>query len=85
LDQVIYDQGGGRAVRSAIGRVQTAAAHLDRALGYVPEQWWSRLPAPVADELKQALDARMRRLPDILNIKKRENMENATRGGYILF
>lgn len=85
LDQAIYNKSGGKAVNSAIDKVRAAFTRIDGVLEQVPECWWNSVPRLNMRELRDALDNRLRRLPIILDVKKWEDLDDATRQGHILF
>jgi hypothetical protein len=84
LDQLIYDEGA-EVVKIAIAKVRTACSRLKDILQSVPASWWGQVPELVPRELRLSLEARAKRLEQILNLKHWEGMDHATSGGQILF
>jgi hypothetical protein len=85
LDRAVYDQGGGKAIRASISKVQAAASRIETVLDEVPQDWWLRVPELRKEALMHALAERAQRMGTILDLQKWEDMDNATRGGQILF
>jgi hypothetical protein len=83
LQRVIFEVGGVSAIKAAIAKVRMAAGQMRQAMGSVPPAW---LQAAGVDpgELTTALDARQRRLEDILNIKNWEGLTDDLKGGQLL-
>lgn len=62
----IFDSGAITALTSAIGRVTKAATHIDDAIGMVPGGWWDEAEIS-PDAVKEALEARVKKLDALLN------------------
>jgi hypothetical protein len=83
LDRAILDAGAAEALRTSLQKVELARKEIQTAIDSVPTDWWQRTGI-VPDEVKEALEQRSRRLAVILDVKKWEGVDDATRGGCLL-
>lgn len=83
LSAAIFAGKGVPAIQTAVDKVRIAAEHLDESLACVPVEWWTGAGIdPKA--VKQTLNSRCRRLPDILNLKQWEGLDDVIEGGHLL-
>lgn len=82
-DAAILQAGGASALRDSVEKVRRAWGVIDEAIGAVPPGWWNCASVD-ASLIKRALDDRLRRLPDILNIEQWEGLNNEFRQGRLL-
>lgn len=71
LPQVIFENGGPKAIRRAIDEVRYFVRQVREALALVPGAWWVRSTIGTED-IRQALEARANRLEETLNPREWE-------------
>ena len=78
----IVNAGGVAALQSAVAKVRAASSRVDEAIAAVPPAWW-KLAGVDPRLIKGALDARLRRLPDILRIEQWEGLDDVIKDGHL--
>jgi hypothetical protein len=81
--RVVFDCGGVAALREAMAKVQQAARHLEHVFASVPSAWWgeAQIDPPA---VKAALEERLRRLGEIINVQQWEGLSHDIQGGQLL-
>ena len=80
LDRAIFQAGGGGSLQDAICKVRQGATQLTQVIAAVPDLWW-QVAAIQPQEVIDELNARLRRIEDILGVKRWEGLADDIQGG----
>lgn len=70
-------------MREALDKAAQAAGQIQKAVQEVPAEWWKATGFNLTD-IADALAKRSGALEEIINLKKWEGLDDATKGGRLL-